>query len=91
MMAESGVKVLLKSLLAGVVGSSLFFFFFMMLTVAGMSVAARLTSQPLEAHGVVVTPADFLRRAGLPLSALAFVVVFALAHRRFRRGSKARS
>ncbi len=81
------VKLLLKSLLAGIVGSALFFFFFMMATVATLSAAARLNSQALQ-HGVVVMPAEFLRRVGLPLTAAVFLVSFVLAHRRFRRDSR---
>ena len=88
MLPGAYVKVLLKSLLTALLASSLFFFFFMMATVALMAVRARLTSQPLEAPGVVVMPEGFLRRTGLPLSAVAFTLTFILALLRFRkRGS----
>jgi hypothetical protein len=85
MLPGAYVKVLLKSLLTALLASSLFFFFLMMATVAVMAARARLTSQPLQAPGVVVMPTEFLRQVGLPLTAVAFTVTFVLARSRFRK------
>jgi hypothetical protein len=78
------VRVILKSLLAGVAGASLFFAFFLPLSIAGLALASRL-SGPVQTPSVMVTPTHFLQTVGLPLSGAAFLISFALGVRRFRR------
>ncbi len=81
---QPAMKVLAKSLLAGIVGASLFFCFFMMAVIPTLAVLTRVTTDPLDARSVVLTPTGLFQRVGLPLAALAFVVCFALGMRRFR-------
>ncbi len=79
------MKVLAKSLLAGIVGASLFFCFFMMAAIATLGVLSRVTTDSLDTRSVVLTPTGLFQRVGLPLAAVAFVVCFALGMRRFRK------
>jgi uncharacterized membrane protein len=81
------VKAVLKSLGAGLVGMGLFFSFFAMLSVPVLTVIARLhdPNAPLEAPDVLLQHANFVYRyIGLPLSAVAFVLVFVLTMKRCR-------
>jgi hypothetical protein len=78
------VKLLLKSLLTGLLGASIFFCFLMPLSIAGLALLGRLSTDTVETKSVVVNPAPFLQHVGLPLSAVVFAVCFAAALRHFR-------
>jgi hypothetical protein len=80
------VTRILKSLAFALVGAALFFSFFMMLSIPVLTAIAKLRdpNAPLQAPDVVVAPAVLFRTVGLPLSAIAFAICFALAMKRFR-------
>jgi hypothetical protein len=77
------VTALLKSLAAALVGMAVFFCFFMMLSIPLLMIVSR----PRHASDVVLAPTAWFRTAGLPLSAVAFVICFLLAMKKFRKGS----
>lgn len=81
------MKAVLKSLGAALVGMSLFFAFFAMLTIPVLTVIARLhdPNAPLEAPDVLLSTTTVYRYIGLPLSGFAFLVVFLLAMKKFRK------
>jgi hypothetical protein len=84
---NSGVKAVLKSLAAALVGMALFFSFFMMISIPVLIVWAKLhdPNAPLQAPDVVLAPGALFRSVGLPLSAAAFAVCFILAMKKFRK------
>ncbi|MGD9714701.1 MAG: hypothetical protein AB7V46_21970 [Thermomicrobiales bacterium] len=79
------MKLLLKSLLSGLLGASLFFSFFMPVSIAGLALFGRLTTATVDTKSVLVAPGPFLQHVGLPLSGLAFLLCFGLALRHFRQ------
>ena len=83
------MTTVLKSLALAAVGAALFFSFFMMFSIPVLTVMAKLhdPNAPLQAPDVVVAPLALFRLVGLPLSAVAFVVCFVLAMKRFRKNS----
>jgi uncharacterized BrkB/YihY/UPF0761 family membrane protein len=83
------VTAVLKSFAVALVGMALFFCFFMMLSIPVLMVIAKLhdPSAPLQSPDVVLAPSAWFRTAGLPLSAVAFALCFALALKKFRKRS----
>jgi hypothetical protein len=81
------VKAVFKSLGAALVAMSLFFAFFAMLTIPVLTVIARLhdPNTPLQAPDVLLSTTRVYRYIGLPLSGLAFIIVFFLAMKKFGR------
>jgi hypothetical protein len=77
------VSAILKSLATAVLGASLFFCFFMLLSGPVLIIAARLHHQ----DAMYVAPLPLFRMVGLPLSAVAFLLCFVLAMRKFRKNS----
>jgi hypothetical protein len=84
------VTRILKSLAFALLGAGLFFSFFMMLSIPVLTAIAKLRdpNAPLQAPDVVVAPAVLFRTVGLPLSAVAFAICFALAMKRFRNAGQ---
>ena len=80
---------ILKSFAFALVGAALFFCFFMMVSIPLLAVYAKLydPNAPLQAPGVMLAPAALFRTVGLPLSAVAFAICFALAMKKFRKSS----
>ena len=74
---------ILKSLATALLGASLFFCFFMLLAGPVLIITARLRHQ----DAMYVAPIPLFRMVGLPLAAVAFLVCFALAMRKFRKSS----
>ncbi len=83
------MKAVLKSFAFALFGTGVFFSFFMMLSIAAVNVTSRLhdPNAPLQAPDVVLAPAAWMRMPGLPLSAVAFVLCFWLAMKKFRKSS----
>jgi hypothetical protein len=81
------VIAVLKSLAAALAGMALFFCFFMMFSIPVLMVVAKLhdPNAPLQAPDVVLSPTALFRTVGLPLSALAFLICFVLAMKKFRK------
>jgi hypothetical protein len=81
------VTPFLKSFALAFIGAALFFCFFMMFSIPVLALMAKLhdPNAPLQAPGVIIAPGVLFRSVGLPLSALAFAVCFALAMKRFRK------
>lgn len=77
------MSAILKSLATAVLGASLFFCFFMLLSGPVLIIAARLHHQ----DAMYVAPLPLFRMVGLPLSAVAFLLCFVLAMRKFRKNS----
>ncbi len=76
------MKLVAKSVVAGIIATGLFFSFLVMLVVPATALMARLHG-PTEAPDVVVSPMPFLHDFGVPLSALVFVMTFGLSLRQF--------
>lgn len=82
-----GVKAVLKSLGAGLVGMALCFAFFALFSIPVLTVMARLhdPNAPLESPDVLLHTTFTYRYIGMPLSVVAFIVVFLLMMKRCRR------
>jgi hypothetical protein len=81
------VKFIAKSFLLAFMGTGLFFFFLMMALVPTLALLAR-TSGNIAQKSVVVDPAILLRTWGLPMAAVMFVVLFALAFHKMRKAER---
>jgi hypothetical protein len=76
---DSAIKLILKSLLTGILGTCIFFSFLMPISVAVLAAISRLTVETGNTTSVVVDPNHFLQHVGLPLSGLVFLACFAAA------------
>jgi hypothetical protein len=81
------MKFIGKSLLLAFVGTGLFFFFLMMAVIPIQALMARIGGNVAKTS-VVVNPALFLRTAGVPMAAAAFVLFFGISLYRFHRMEK---
>ncbi len=81
------MKSVLKSLLLAFMGPGLIFFFLMMAVLPIMATLAR-TNGDISQKSVVVDPNIFMRTYGLPLAAIAFIVLFAISMHRIRRAQR---
>jgi len=69
-----------------IVGAALFFSFFMMFSIPVLSMLARArdNSTP-DAPNIIIAPETLFRHVGLPLAAVAFVICFVLAMKKYGR------
>jgi hypothetical protein len=75
------VTAVLKSLAAAIIGMALFFSFFMMFSIPVLMFLQR------SQNSSIIEPVGLFRAVGLPLSAVAFVICFGLALKKFRKTS----
>ena len=80
------MRVVLKSFGLAIAGAAIFFSFFMMFSIPVLSILARArdNSTP-DAPNIILAPMTLFRYVGLPLAAVAFVICFVLAMKKYGR------